>query len=521
MPKENGGAIVMPNLPSTRASEKPIIKSVSSNKLSPIALLRLCGWEENAVLLDGSMGGWFEGAFSLVGGQPFGIFQSNGRSARFDYLRAHHRRSFYSVGDPAASLEYWLERFEIKKKNNPVSSNIPFLFGGTVGFLSYDLIRQFETIPPPRKEDTNTPDIALLFLNFFLLIDHLNEVIHIVFNPLPEIQMGGDKTAVCKAGQEKIDAIAFTISNTDLRDDPQPPFFSIKVDTDCTAEGYIEMVRRAKKYISSGDIFQANLSHRFTAPYPYESLLGLYHRMCALNPSPFASYIDFKGIQIASNSPERLVRVTKEQGKHIVETRPIAGTKPRGENRSEDEILVRSLNTSSKERAEHLMLIDLGRNDLGKICRYGSISVDSMMATEKYSHVSHLVSNIRGELLEGTSALQIIQALFPGGTITGVPKIRCMEIISELENHARGIYTGAIGYIGFDGEIDLNIAIRTCVRYGHTIQYQVGAGIVADSDPLMEYEETLHKATAFLKTIDPSYHAAAAERSSPDVGLPE
>jgi anthranilate/para-aminobenzoate synthase component I len=210
-------------------------------------------------------------------------------------------------------------------------------------------------------------------------------------------------------------------------------------------------------------------------------------------------------IEIASGSPERLVHLHKETEKRFVETRPIAGTRPRGKNLTEDEKMIRQLYESEKERAEHLMLVDLERNDLGKICRYGSVHVDSLMALEKYSHVIHLVSQIRGEIRPEILPTQVIKALFPGGTITGVPKIRCMQIISELEKKSRGIYTGAIGYITFSGEMDLNIAIRTWVRHHDTLTFQVGAGIVADSDPDLEYQETLQKAAALMNALQDSF----------------
>ncbi|MFQ5950282.1 MAG: anthranilate synthase component I family protein, partial [Nitrospiria bacterium] len=277
---------------------------------------------------------------------------------------------------------------------------------------------------------------------------------------------------------------------------PPPP-----AQADRSPAAYMEMVRRAKGYIAAGDIFQANLSHRLTFRFPFKSLFPIYRRLWRINPSPFSAYLDLGEIQIASGSPERLVCIKKGAHADIVETRPIAGTRPRGRDPLEDIRMIKALYESEKERAEHLMLIDLERNDLGKICRYGTVRVDSLMTLEKYSHVFHLVSNVRGELIPGASPLQVLQALFPGGTITGVPKIRCMEIIAELEGKARGIYTGAIGYIGFGGEMDLNIAIRTWVRRGDEMMFQVGAGIVADSDPQSEYQETLQKAAALMKAL--------------------
>lgn len=480
-----------------QSKQVPLIRTIPTNGISPSAIFQKGNWHENTFLIDGTMGGWFDGDFSLLGASPFGIFQSKGKHARFDYLQSKKNQTFFSSENPVTVLESWLRRFKMTKNPESLFPDIPFLYGGVAGFFSYDLVRQFEKIPSHREEEHDIPDIGLLFLNFFIVVDHRQDIMHLIYNPLPEIEMGADGKTVYRTASKKLDEIEVLLMDTGSSEDDRIHDFTIEATKDCTARRYIEMVHQAKQYIAAGDIFQVNLSHHFTAPYFYKSLFGIYQKLSQINPSPFASYFDLQGIQIASGSPERLVRVIND----IVETCPIAGTKPRGKDVIEDERLIQSLYSSKKEQAEHLMLIDLERNDLGKICRYGTVFVDSMMALEKYSHVSHLVSNIKGKLIAGTSPLHVLNALFPGGTITGVPKIRCMEIIAELEKRSRGIYTGAIGYIGFDGEIDLNIAIRTCVRKKNVISFQVGAGIVADSNPELEYEETLHKAAAFMKAI--------------------
>jgi anthranilate/para-aminobenzoate synthase component I len=340
-------------------------------------------------------------------------------------------------------------------------------------------------------------------LNLFVLFDHAKDCLHIIFNPSPEIRLGETREKVYQEGQEKMDRVCDGLAGPTPQGKGEGLAISQPGKTGCSPDEYMAMVRQAKAYITAGDIFQANLSHRLTFEAPHVSLCEVYRRLWQINPSPFSAYLDLGEIQIASGSPERLVRIRKTPHDHIVETRPIAGTRPRGGTPLQDEQMIKALYGSDKERAEHLMLIDLARNDLGKICRYGSVSVDEMMVLEKYSHVFHLVSNIKGSLVQGTTPLQVLQALFPGGTITGVPKIRCMEIIYELERHARGIYTGAIGYIGFGGEMDLNIAIRTWVRTKGQMSMQVGAGIVADSIPDREYQETLQKAAALMKALKP------------------
>ena len=267
---------------------------------------------------------------------------------------------------------------------------------------------------------------------------------------------------------------------------------------------YIERVRRCKEYIRAGDIYQANLSHRFTIDLGDAARAGtgplgpaLFGRFREVNPSPFSGLLVFDDLCLVSSSPERLVRL---QGRRV-DTRPIAGTRPRGQTVAEDRQLAEDLLTNAKERAEHLMLVDLERNDLGRVCRYGTVRSDEFMVLERYSHVSHIVSNITGELRDGADGLDLIRAVFPGGTITGVPKIRCMEIIEELEPVRRGPYTGSLGYVSWSGDLDLNILIRTLVLTGGRGYLQVGAGIVADSDPGREYEETLYKAEALLAAL--------------------
>ncbi|MFQ5580833.1 MAG: anthranilate synthase component I family protein [Nitrospiria bacterium] len=483
--------------------ESPLVRTLELSGLHPIDLLNKGKWKEAFFLLDGSAGGWFDGQYSLFGGSPFARFRSKGGESHFTTLNKDKNQATSSSSSPLIHLQRWLDRFQPSGEADRPCSEIPFLDGGVVGFFSYDLVRQFEAIPLPAGEDPKLPDIDLLFLNLFVIFDHKQDHLHIIYNPAPEILLGETREKVFREAQKKIDSICEDITGPTRQDRLENFSFPQEGRTDCSPERYMEMVRKAKAYISAGDIFQANLSHRVSFQAPQTSLFEIYRRLWQINPSPFSAYLDMGNIQIASASPERLIRVRKSLQGDIVETRPIAGTRPRGLNPLQDERMIKALYGSEKERAEHLMLIDLERNDLGKICRYGSVSVDAMMTLEKYSHVLHLVSNITGTLLPGTTPLEALQALFPGGTITGVPKIRCMEIIAELEKCARGIYTGAIGYIGFGGEMDLNIAIRTWVRTDDQLSMQVGAGIVADSIPEREYQETLQKAAALIRALRP------------------
>ncbi len=260
---------------------------------------------------------------------------------------------------------------------------------------------------------------------------------------------------------------------------------------------YMRAVRKVKQYIAAGDIYQANIAQQLSAPFNGDAF-SFYRSLIDINPSPFSAFIDAKHFQIASCSPERLLKV---HGR-TAETRPIAGTRPRSAKKKEDEALAKELLLNKKEKAEHLMLVDLERNDLGRVCEYKSVHVNEFMVREDYSHVFHIVSNVRGTLQKNKDSFDAIQACFPGGTITGCPKIRSMEIICEVENLKRGIYTGSIGYINFNGDLDLNIAIRTAILKNKKIFFSAGAGIVADSDPEREYYETLYKAEALVRALE-------------------
>jgi len=336
-------------------------------------------------------------------------------------------------------------------------------------------------------------------------VDHRADRMQIMFCPPMERFLGEDREKLYREGLDRLSECAARLAAAAPMEDRltiEPLSFS----SEQTKESYLDRVRRAQAYIAAGDIYQANLSHRFTANLPraygagpsrlrYEE--ALYRQLRSINPSPYSGLLRFEGCSLISSSPERLIRL---RGRHA-ETRPIAGTRPRGSDADDDQRLVGELLASSKERAEHVMLVDLERNDLGRVCEFGSVRVDEFMAIEQYSHVSHIVSNVCGLLNTKATPFDLIRATFPGGTVTGVPKIRCMEIIEELEPVRRGPYTGSFGYIGWNGDLDLNIVIRTLVLSESKAYLQVGAGIVADSDPVREYEETLHKAQAFFSSV--------------------
>ncbi len=425
-------------------------------------------------------------------------------------LAESREHAFTSSERPLAFLKNATKRYVQK----PLDILPPFQ-GGIAGLLSYDFVRYLEKLPVATIDDLKLPDAHFFFIDKLIAFDHSEKKCWIIACPgvrdivcrVDDNSARPDWSALYDEAEHSVRETVLRISlppRAATRSGTSPEFVNagandrILVRRDVSKEHYIAMVRRAKEYIAAGDIFQANLSQRVSADIGPRDPWDLYKVLRSINPSPFAAYVDFGHYQLVSSSPERLARIREG----VIETRPIAGTRPRGKNSREDALMRRELLLNEKERAEHIMLIDLERNDIGKISSYGTVRVDELMITEDYSHVIHIVSNILGKLATGKDCFDAIRAVFPGGTITGVPKIRCMEIIDELEPFRRGPYTGSIGYIGFSGAMDLNIVIRTFVIVGGTAYIQVGAGIVADSDPEREYAETVNKAEALMKTLE-------------------
>ncbi len=431
--------------------------------------------------------------YSFLGTAPYRILRSKG--SRVEVVEGGETTVL--EGDPFKILApYVPEVSDPPKENAP--SHLPFL-GGIVGYFGYDLVRFIEAIPRQAVDDLALPDMILLFVDTVVALDHLERKGWILVSPRipgphsPPLEEGDPET--------RLDAIAARLrAPAPPLPETRPPADPPPLRTNMTRDNYLRMVARCQEFIAAGEIYQANLSQRLSLPLEGRSPLGLYGTLREINPSPFSALLELGDLALVSSSPERLVRLSGRE----VETRPIAGTRPRGENRLEETRLRRELLTNEKERAEHLMLVDLERNDLGRVCETGSVCVDEIMTLESYSHVTHIVSNIRGRLLPGKTPLDLLRAVFPGGTVTGVPKIRCMEIIDGLEPTSRGPYTGAIGYIDLAGRMDLNIIIRTLVLADGWAHAQVGGGIVADSDPEREYQETLYKAEALLRTLHSS-----------------
>lgn len=436
------------------------------------------------------------GRYSYLGGEPYMVFSSKGKDVR---LEKDGRTS--PIGSrPLSALRELMSRCRVGRVDV-----LPPFVGGSVGYLSYDFVHNFETIPGRAVDDLGIPDSCFMFVDTVCAFDHIEDQLWLTAVPgAPDMWDNPcDRDAAWwsrayDASASKLEEMYKSVmSATPAKKIERQAAGGIKAEPLIPRERYEDMVRRAKEYIAAGDIFQANLSQRLSADVSGIEPWDIYRVLREVNPSPFAAYLDLPGVNIVSSSPERLVRLSGD----VVDTRPIAGTRPRGSDTTGDEAMRSELLLNEKERAEHIMLIDLERNDLGRVCDYGSVHVDELMVTEDYSHVIHIVSNVTGKIASGRDCFDVIKATFPGGTITGVPKVRCMEIIDELEPVARGPYTGSVGYISATGDMDLNIIIRTFVIKDGVAHVQVGAGIVADSDPEREYYETLHKAEALIKTL--------------------
>jgi len=439
-------------------------------------------------------------SLSLTTETPLDIFERLFNASQFSFLfhsgRSGSENSRYSfLGTFHNSIIKGSSNRDLLKQLQSILNNfksegidyLPHFWGGAVGYFSYDVARHFEKIPTIAVDDLNIPEIYIGFTDEVIVFDHDEKILKIIICLKRDDNYG--------YGVERLNKLVSAITSR------QSPVTSHQMTarnlkSNMTKSKFTNMVKRAKEYIREGDIFQANLSQRFEAEFegdPWE----FYKRLNEINPSPFGGYINFDDMSIVSASPERLIKIN---GKYI-ETRPIAGTRPRGKSSQNDIALSKELLLNEKERAEHIMLVDLERNDLGRVCKYGTVKVDELMILESYSHVWHIVSKVVGELKDDVKFIDILRACFPGGTITGCPKVRCMEIIEELEPVRRGIYTGSMGYIGYDGRIDLNIIIRSALVKNGKIYFYAGAGIVADSNPEKEYEETLFKAEAIMEAL--------------------
>lgn len=448
---------------------------------------------EPSFLLESCGGNYKNFRYSFIGIHPRIIIKSKDKKISI-FTRTEEGR--YRVQETWGNPFEVLRELILHKQSQginihpelPSTSILPFS-GGMVGYIGYDMVHHIETLPSTSIDDLKLPHMFMMEVETIIGFDHMNRQSWLIINNRDQDAYGRYISQLLEKKAKAIDEFQFPGDETRG---------TIKPIGNMSRKEYINMVRYCKEYISAGDIFQANLSQRFSIYVDEADPFYLYSILTRINPSPFSAFIDGGDFQIVCASPERLVKC----GDNIMETRPIAGTIRRGRDKEEEALLKKALFSSPKECAEHIMLIDLERNDLGKVSVPGSVKVDELMVAEIYSHVIHIVSNIKSTLAPGKDLIDIITAMFPGGTITGVPKVRCMEIIDELEPTQRGPYTGSIGYIGYNGNMDLNIIIRSLIIKDGWAHIQVGGGIVADSDPEKEYEETLHKGAALFKAIE-------------------
>ena len=448
-------------------------------------------------LLESVEGGEHIARYSFLGGAPHCVFRSFGRRVELDY--ADGRREVQEDVDALDVLRDLMAKF------HPVPDPaLPRFFGGAVGYIGYDAVTQFEPrVPLSKGPGLGWPDMVLGITDTILIFDHTRHTLKVVAN----VHTGGDAGAAYDAAVARIDALcrALTVplphQLLDVNDRPAP----LAAKSNVSPAEFAQSVNKAKEYIRAGDIIQVVLSQRFEVDHTGDPL-DVYRALRCVNPSPYMYCLEFGDRSVVGSSPE--IHVRCEESK--VEVRPIAGTRPRAEDPVEDQRLADELMADPKERAEHIMLVDLGRNDLGRVCRYGTVRVPELMVVERYSHVMHIVSDVVGDLAPERDAYDLMRATFPAGTVSGAPKIRAMEIIGELENTQRGPYAGAVGYFSFDGNLDSCITIRTVLLAGGKAYIQAGAGIVADSDPQKEFEETQNKARALLAALALSRRYAEA-----------
>lgn len=468
----------------------PVYQELLMDLETPLSFFKRLERDRYSFLLESVEGSERWARYSFLGTHPYLVFKSRGN--RIEMIEEGKKRSF-RVDSPLQFLEGLLKRYQ------PVTvDEFPPFFGGALGYVSYDAVGQFHEIADPKKDPLGLPEIFFIFVQTLVAFDNLKHTIKVIDN----VRLDG-KSDLQKAYSKAEARIRRLISSLqkkskfiearDLTDGGRKK----KVRSNLTPNAFHAAVRKAKEYIEAGDIIQVVLCQRLQAETradPFE----IYRALRFINPSPYMYYLELEGLKVIGSSPETMVRLTGD----TIQLRPIAGTRKRGATPEEEKELEADLLADPKERAEHIMLVDLGRNDVGRAAEVGTVEVNELMTIERYSHVIHIVSNVRGKLAKGKSPFDLFVSSFPAGTVSGAPKIRAMQIISELEGERRGLYAGAIGYFSFNGNFDTCIVIRTIVMQGNKAFIHAGAGIVADSDPENEYQESLSKASAMLKAIE-------------------
>ena len=473
----------------------PVVKSVMADLLTPVsAFLALSRAEKNAFLLESVERGEQIGRFTFLGVRPYMQVRAQGSEIIIERARADRARKRESRQGNIFQVAK-----ELLQQHQPATvPGLPPFTAGAVGFFSYDIVRQLENIGDDTKNDLHLPDSVLMFFDRLLAFDHLRHQIHIIATAdvaSESPRRAYDRAIADIAALEK--KLSSGLRPAQWQRAPATRNGKLKVHSTTERRDFEASVTRAKQYIAAGDIFQVVLSQRLNFT-PEAPPFDIYRALRAVNPSPYMYFLKMGDTHILGSSPEMLVRVTGRK----LEYRPIAGTHPRGRDEAEDRQLEEKMLNDEKERAEHVMLVDLGRNDLGRVSEYGSVKVKDLMYVERYSHVMHIVSALEGKLRPELHALDAFAACFPAGTLSGAPKVRAMQIIEELEPTRRAIYGGSVLYADFAGNLDSCIAIRTMLMQGKKASLQAGAGIVADSHPATEYQESMNKAQAVLRAVE-------------------
>jgi anthranilate synthase component 1 len=463
-------------------------------------MLKLAEGRANSFLLESVEGGAVRGRYSIIGLKPDLIWRCFGSKAEINTSARYDPDAF----EPCAQSPLISMRELIRDSHIDLPENLPPMAAGLIGYVGYDMVRHMERLPSPNPDVLKLPDAILMRPTIMAIFDSVEDLVTLVTPVWPEDGLNA-RAAYGRAAERLADTVAdlerpmpVRIESTQA-DIPEP-----KPTSNTTPAEYHRFVERAKEYIAAGDIFQVVPSQRFSAPFSLPPF-SLYRALRRLNPSPFLYFLNFGGFAVVGSSPEILVRLRDDK----VTIRPIAGTRPRGANRAEDQAYADDLLSDPKELAEHLMLLDLGRNDVGRVAEIGTVEVTENMTIEHYSHVMHIVSNVEGRLKPGLDAVDALIAGFPAGTVSGAPKVRAMEIIDELEKERRGVYAGAVGYFSASGAMDTCIALRTAIVKDGTMYVQAGGGVVADSEPQAEYEETVNKARALFRAAEEATRFAA------------
>ena len=470
----------------------PVYKEVLADLDTPVsAYMKMCGGEYS-FLLESVEGGEKWARYCFLGFDPSIIVSIKGNEVVVE-KNGKSESTVIAEGNPLAGLKEVLARYQ------PVEvEGLPRFSGGAVGFVSYDMVRSFEDLPEDTMDDLQVPDARFVITDTLLIFDNVAQTIKIVSNAHVDNENIEESYNQAVKNIDAIEKKLRTSLPVDVNNESSPKIDSLdRIESNFKKEHFINAVRKIKNYILEGDVIQVVLAQRLKFNISKDPFT-IYRALRSINPSPYMYYLKFGDLKIVGSSPEILVRLEGEK----IEVRPIAGTRKRGESEEEDQALENDLLNDEKELAEHIMLVDLGRNDVGRVAKTNSVLVNEKFTIERYSHVMHIVSNVQGKLKKGLDGYDVLAATFPAGTLSGAPKVRAMEIIEEMEPTRRGLYGGAVGYISFNGNMDTAIAIRTLLIKNNIAYLGVGAGIVADSVPENEFEETMNKGKALLKAIE-------------------